>query len=144
MTTKQRTEYLTNLTEKQLFELLKEKRYNDLIDLNTQSDLTKIDWYSPLGNIWMEGKCRDIHYEGAFIQKDKYEALMKKENCWYINSTPKGIYYWDLKEMEEPMWMEKLMEESQQFKSRGKVWKTVAELRVQLANQLDHLLLPYN
>jgi len=91
----------------------------------------------------MEGKCREIHRNGLFIQKDKYTALMEKKRCWYVNSTPNGIYYFDLKIMEEPVWREQYMEQSQQFESKGRIQKWVAELPVSKAIQIDHLLIPH-
>jgi hypothetical protein len=46
--------------------------------------------------------------------------------------------------MEEPVWREQNMEQSQQFKSSGRVSKLVAELPVSKAIQIDHLLIPHN
>ena len=118
-------------------------RYTGLVDLNIENEKTLIDWYYPEDDIWMEGKCREIHRNGLFIQKDKYTALMEKERCWYVNSTPNGIFYFDLKMMEEPVWREQNMEQSQQFESRGRITKWVAELPVSKATQIDHLLIPH-
>lgn len=142
MTSKQRIEYLTNLTEQQLYAHMCE-RYNGLVDLNKENPMSPIDWYYPHEDIWIEGKCRNVHRNGMFIQKDKYEELMKKERCYYVNSTPEGIFLFNLKEMEEPVWREQNMEQSQQFKSIGRVPKLVAELPVSKAYQIDHLLIPH-
>lgn len=143
MTTKKRKEYLTNLTEEQLYAHMC-ARYTGLVDLNKENKMSPIDWYYPEEDIWMEGKCRNIHRNGMFIQFDKYQELIKKEKCYYVNSTPEGIFLFNLKEMEEPVWREQNMEQSQQFKSSGRVPKLVAELPVSKAIQIDHLLIPHN
>jgi hypothetical protein len=143
MTNKKRLEFLTNLTEHQLFQLMR-TRYTGLIDLNQKDEKSLIDWYDVNEDIWMEAKCRNEHYNGMLIQKDKYDVLMKKENCYYVNSTPKGIFVFNLKEMEEPVWREQNMEQSQFFKSNGRISKWVAELPIAKAIQIDHLLIPYD
>ena len=131
---------LEQLTEEKLFQLMA-SRYTGLIDLNVENKQSPIDWYWPEGNIYMEGKCRKEHRLTLFIQKDKWDALRGKEKGWYVNSTPKGIYVWNVKEIEEPIWFKRSMQNSQEFENQSIVKKLVGELRVDKAIQIDHLLL---
>ena len=133
--------YLTQLDESQLF-LLISKRYPDIVDLNINNSTSILDWYVPSTNTYFEAKCRKEHRLTQFIQKDKWDALKAKDNSYYINSTPKGIYMWNIQEIEEPVWLERAMRKSQQFAGQGQVvMKLVGELRIDKALQIDHLLL---
>jgi hypothetical protein len=136
-----REKYLSNMNEEELFRLMS-TRYTGLVDLNEKDLHSLIDWHYPLRDIWMEAKCRDIAYNTLFIQKDKYDVLMEKENCWYVNSTPSGIYYFDLKDMEEPVWREQSMLKSTYYNngSTDVIKKLVGDLPTAKAVQIDHLL----
>lgn len=136
-----REKYLSNMNEEELFRLMS-KRYIGLVDLNEKDPHSLIDWHYPESDIWMEAKCRDTAYNTLFIQKDKYDVLMEKENCWYVNSTPIGIYYFDLKDMEEPVWREQSMLKSTYYNngSTDVIKKLVGDLPTSKAVQIDHLL----
>ena len=143
MTRKERIDYLTNLTEKQLFELMS-TRYTGLIDLTIDNPTSLIDWYLPSSNTYMEAKCRKKHYETIIIQKDKWDVLIQKESSWYVDSTPNGIWYFDIHKIEEPNWREKYLPQSQQFYSQGDIIKIIGEIPINTGEQLDHLLIPYS
>jgi hypothetical protein len=140
MTINQKEKFLSELTEDQLFKLMK-KRYSNLIDLNVKDKQSKIDWYDPDSNTWFEGKCRDVDLLSLFIKKDKWDVLKQKENAYYVNSTLSGIYMWNINEVQEPLWREQSMEQSQQFKSYGRIKKEVGDLYIKDAIQIDQLLL---
>jgi len=51
-----------------------------------------------------ELKCRHIHYDDLILEKDKYESLMQQAEAlgftpFYINSTPEGIYAFNLRKI---------------------------------------------
>jgi|GEM_PF-590510 len=134
--------FLQNLTEDKLFQLLK-KRYPDLINLNEEEEFSPIDWYIPSTNTYIEGKCRKEDYPTLFVEKHKWNVMKNVENCWYINSTPRGIYVYIINEIEEPLFRNRIMEKSQLYKGKGQyVHKEVGELLLnECSFQLDHLLL---
>jgi hypothetical protein len=137
-----REKYLSNMNEQELFKLMS-TRYTGLIDLNEEDPHSLIDWHYPESDIWMEAKCRDDHHNGfLFIQQDKYKVLMEKKNCWYVNSTPNGIYIFDLKDIEEPVWREQSMLKSTYYNngSTDVIKKLVGDLPTSKAIQIDHLL----
>ena len=133
--------YLANLTEQDLFSLF-QKRYADIIDLNVDNEFAPLDWYIPSLDTYIEAKCRKKDYPTIFVEKDKWDQMKQVERCWYVNSTPRGIYAFVLQEIEEPLFRERLMEKSQQFNGQGEyILKTVGELVLRDCKmQLDHLL----
>jgi hypothetical protein len=58
---------------------------------------------------YIELKCRRTHYETLIIEKKKWDYLADIRartgaKTLYINSTPKGIYQFDLGAVIEPQW----------------------------------------
>ena len=95
----------TALTEQELFNYIKERYLEDLV----KSDHTYeyLDATSHGYRLSIELKCRHTHYDELILEKDKYESLLQQANAlgftpFYINSTPKGIYEWDLGALEAP------------------------------------------
>ena len=87
------------LTEEGLFSYLKMRYLQDLkmsADTYEQHDCT-----SAYSKLLLELKCRTTHYDELLLEADKYEALMTQATelgyaPWYVNSTPKGIYDFNL------------------------------------------------
>ena len=57
----------------------------------------------------IELKCRNKHYDDLIIEKDKYDALIRRAKQYettpfYINSTPQGIYVFNLSKIDEHIW----------------------------------------
>ena len=102
-------------------------------------------WYElPFGRVdyILELKCRDTHYPEMLIEQVKYdwliaEAKKRKARPAYINSTPKGIFAWDLFRVKEPAWGDELMPATTQFEDTERIIKTVGFLPV-----ADAVLLP--
>jgi hypothetical protein len=91
-------DYLTNLEEEELFQLFKKtKRFSSIV-YRSDDDKDVIDWYVPKLDLYMEGKCRDDAYTNLLMERPKYNNLMKQKNCWYVCSTPDGIFAFDLQE----------------------------------------------
>ena len=86
-------------TEEGLYHYLK-VRY--LQDLKMSSDTYEAhDCKSEYGKLLIELKCRTTHYDELLLEADKYEALIAGAKAlgyapWYVNSTPQGIYAFNL------------------------------------------------
>ena len=78
------------MRELDLFNIL---RATYVIDLKESDDqFSRFDCYSLKYKMDIELKCRNKHYDELLIEKDKYDALMKRSEKFgttpmYINST---------------------------------------------------------
>lgn len=87
------------LTEEGLFSYIKMRYFQDL---EMSSDTYEPhDCTSAYGKLLLELKCRSTHYDELLLEADKYEALITQAKelgyaPWYVNSTPKGIYAFNL------------------------------------------------
>jgi len=124
------------MNEQILFNLIK----TVIPDLQTTDQYSYRDGYSPKYNLTVELKCRHKHYETLLIEKMKWDKLVKHNRVRYINSTPIGIFSFDLKEIPEPTWMVWDMPETTEFNTSQKVAKLVGFLFIQQAQDLSHLL----
>ena len=90
------------MTEKSLFDYIKGKYVEDL---EMSGDAFEyIDATSQTYRMKVELKCRHTHYDELILEKDKYESLMQQANKlgftpFYINSTPQGIYAFNLRKI---------------------------------------------
>ncbi|CAB5224170.1 hypothetical protein UFOVP394_31 [uncultured Caudovirales phage] len=83
----------------------------------------------------LELKCRETHYPEMLIEQAKYdwliaEARKRKARPAYINSTPKGIFAWDLYRVQEPAWGEELMPATTHFEDTERIVKMVGFLPI--------------
>lgn len=91
----------------------------------------------------IELKCRNKHYDELLIEKDKYDALIKRSKEFgttpmYINSTPNGIFVFNLGKVPEPQWEDKGgLPTTSHFSDRRKIVKTVGFLPTYLANKIN-------
>ena len=74
------------------------------------------------------------HYDSLIIEKTKYEAILRKslDNLdvpIYINSTPKGVYRFNLFNV-ELVWVTKYLKKTTTFSNNKKVPKEIAYLPV--------------
>ena len=90
------------MTEKTLFDYIKGKYVEDL---EMSGDAFEyIDATSQTYRMKVELKCRHTHYDELILEKDKYESLMQQADKlgftpFYINSTPQGIYAFNLRKI---------------------------------------------
>ena len=124
------------MTEQILFNILKTK----IPDLQKTDQFSYRDAYSPKFKMTFELKCRQKHYDTLLIEKIKWDKLIKHNPVRYINSTPIGIFSFDLQSIPEPMWMEWEMPKTTEFDITQKVPKLVGFLFIQQAQDLSHLL----
>ena len=113
---------LIYLREVELFEALKSV-YPDLTPLsaNDRADGITHDAY-------IEMKCRRTHYPTLLIEKKKWDYLADIRartgaRTLYINSTPQGVYQFDLGAINEPEWQLKALPDKTDFANSGKVEK---------------------
>jgi len=91
-----------SMTEQSLFDYIKGKY---LEDLEKSGDAFEyIDATSNGYRLKIELKCRHTHYDELILEKDKYESLMQQADKlgftpFYINSTPQGIYAFNLRKI---------------------------------------------
>ena len=87
------------MNEAQLIKYLKESHYPDLI--KAKNKYSRWDCIDNTNKLIIELKCRRRHYDTLLIEKKKYDAILNRANelgytPLYINSTPKGVFSWDL------------------------------------------------
>ena len=90
------------MTEQGLFDYIKATYLEDLV--KSEHEYEYIDATSNGYRLTFELKCRNTHYDELILEKDKYEALMDRADDlgftpFYINSTPNGIYAFNLRKI---------------------------------------------
>ncbi len=113
---------LIYLREVELFEAVKSV-YPDLTPLSATDRADGITHDS-----YIEMKCRRTHYPTLLIEKKKWDYLADIRartgaRTLYINSTPQGVYQFDLGAINEPEWQLKALPDKTDFANSGKVEK---------------------
>ena len=121
-----KTEYLTKLKESDLFDLLKKL----IPDLEKTDQFNAVDAFSLNRQKFYEFKCRRTDYVDLLIEKIKFDSLKTKGKVYYINSTPRGIYSFNILKIQEPIWLVKLMPKTTDFERNDKVDKVVGYLNI--------------
>ncbi len=119
-------------SEQTLFEWLKDKVYYDL--LTSKNQMSRWDCYSPYYKHRIELKCRRTHYDTLLLEKKKYDAMIAETSKhldipMYINSTPQGVYAFNLGEL-VPVWEEKMLRETTDFGRYYQISKQVMFINV--------------
>jgi hypothetical protein len=127
------------LKEQELFDKLKETLYPDLEKSPGVYDA--FDCISAKAGHYIELKCRYTHYNTLLIEEMKYKKLITQSAerdllPFYINSTPQGIYSFDLMDIPEPVWVTHRMPATSEFSNRYKVDKLVGYLDISEAVKL--------
>jgi len=113
-------------------------------DLEKTSQFSYRDAYSKRFNLTIELKCRRTHYQDILIEKYKWDNLIRYKNIRYVNSTPKGVFSFDLKELPEPDWQDHKMPKQTDFQDRNFVFKKVGYLPIEDAKDITFLLFNQN
>ena len=113
------------MNENDLFNYIRDCLYPDLVKARNQ--MSRWDCYSPMFRHRIELKCRRTHYDTLLLEKKKYDAMImeaiKNDDIpMYINSTPKGVYSFDLLEI-EPEWEIKHLSVTTEFASNATIDK---------------------
>ena len=122
-----------------LFDFLKMNLYPDLERAPGIYDA--FDCISAKAAHFIELKCRQTHYSTLLIEQMKYQKLISQAYHrdllpFYINSTPLGIYSFDLTDMPEPEWVTHRMPATSEFANKSKVNKLVGYLAIEEAVKL--------
>ena len=119
--------------EEDLFKYLKLTVYPDLV--KARGKLSRWDCYSVDKAHRIELKCRKTHYDTLLIEKKKFDAMIKVcdkylDIPYYICSTPKGIYSFNLYEVYPEWEVNYKNPATTQFNNRSKIAKEVAYLNI--------------
>ena len=129
---------MKNWREQDLFDFLKQNYLSDLVKAKNQ--MSRWDCYSPKYKMRIELKCRRTHYPTLLIERKKYDAMIAesaKHNDIpsYINSTPKGIYFFDLSKV-NPQWEVNSRNPSTTYWGGERIEKEVAYLDISQAKEI--------
>jgi hypothetical protein len=127
------------MKEAELFDYLKGDLYPDLE--KSVGIFDAFDCISAQAGHYIELKCRHTHYPTLLIEEMKYRKLITQAAerdliPFYINSTPLGVFSFDLMDVAEPIWEVKYLPATTQFGRGGKVDKLVGYLPIEEAVQL--------
>ncbi len=119
--------------EADLFAWLTDYKYLDLV--KSKNQMSRWDCYSPTFKHRIELKCRKVHYETLLLEKKKYDAMMLESNKHldtpiYINSTPNGIWMFNLLFIKRVWEVNYLNPATTQFLNRSRVPKEVTYLNI--------------
>ena len=124
------------MNEQILFNLIK----SVIPDLKKTDQFSYRDGYSPKYDLTIELKCRYKHYNTLLIEKIKWDKLIKCNKVYYINSTPIGIFLFDLHKVKEPEFYSREMPHTTEFEDTQKIPKLVGMLFIEDAEDISHLL----
>jgi hypothetical protein len=127
------------LNEELLFTFLRDNLYPDLV--KSEGIFDAYDCVSKQAGHYIELKCRATHYDTLLIEEMKYRKLITQAAerdlvPFYINSTPAGIFSFDLLDLAEPVWFNHQMPATTEFDRVDKVEKLVGYLPIEEAVQL--------
>ena len=127
------------MNEEVLFYFLREGFYPDLEKAPGIYDA--FDCISIRAGHYIELKCRYTHYPTLLIEEMKYRKLITQAAerdliPYYINSTPQGVFSFDLMDVPEPVWFNHQMPATTEFDRVDKVEKLVGYLPIEEAVQL--------
>ena len=127
------------MKELDLFNYLKSSLYPDLT--KSEGIYDSFDCISEQAGHYIELKCRYTHYDTLLIEEMKYRKLITQAAerdliPFYINSTPKGVFSFDLMDVPEPEWSVGWMPATTEFARNHKMEKLVGYLALEEAVQL--------
>ena len=127
------------MKEQDLFDYLKSSLYPDLEKAPGIYDA--FDCISTVAGHYIELKCRYTHYDTLLIEEMKYRKLITQAAerdliPFYINSTPKGVFSFDLMDVPEPEWVSHWMPATTEFSRSQKISKLVGYLAIDEAVEL--------
>ena len=128
------------INEETLFLRLKEVLIPDLE--RAVDEFSSFDCTSKILNAHIELKCRHTHYSSLLIEKSKYDRLMEIANTnlmapLYINSTPEGVWAFNLLKFDNITWTEQdNLPATTEFDNKEKVTKAVGFLPIEDGDRL--------
>ena len=128
------------MNEQMLFQYLKDNYLPDLVLAN--NPMSRWDCYSIKYKVRIELKCRRAHYDTLLLERKKHQAMLQaiegsNYRALYINSTPKGIYSFDLSKI-NPNWItNRLNPATTDFINNHKVVKEVAYINIKDGKEIQ-------
>lgn len=127
------------MQESELFDLLKNGFIPDL--QKSEDQFSRWDCVSHKFRYRIELKCRKTHYDTLMLERDKYFALILSyvETGYkplYINSTPKGVYVFDLSDLNPEWTIDTRMPKTTDFDNNNRVEKTYTLLEIKYAKKI--------
>lgn len=131
------------LQEKDLFELIKKHILPDLEE--SEERISKYDCFSLEKMLDIELKCRRTHYDDLLIEKMKFDGLILRSEKYntkpiYINSTPEGVWSFQISVLPEPTWKSRRMPATTDFSNNNMIIKQVGYYNVSLGKDITTLL----
>lgn len=128
------------MQENELFDLLKNGFISDL--QKSEDQFSRWDCVSHKFQYRIELKCRKTHYDSLMLERDKYFALILSYietgyKPFYINLTPKGVYVFDLSELNPEWTTDTRMPKTTDFDNNNRVEKTYTLLKIKNAKKID-------
>lgn len=119
--------------EADLFDWLVGNVYPDLV--KSKNQMSRWDCYSPGKGHRIELKCRKTHYDTLLLEKKKYDAMLAETSKhidipMYINSTPSGIWSFNLLFIRKDWEVNYRNPATTQFSNTSKVAKEVTYLNI--------------
>ena len=126
---RRRGRHLIYFREVELFEALKA----EFPDLTPLAATDRADGIT--SDAYIELKCRRTHYPTLMIERKKWDYLAEIRartgaRTLYINSTPKGIYEFDLGAINEPEWLLQNLPSKTDFQGSQQISKWVGYLNL--------------
>jgi hypothetical protein len=127
------------MSELELFTFLREQHLPDL--QRSVDPFARFDCSSQSARLHIELKCRRSHYDTLLIEKKKFDNLIARSQqlqfspC-YINSTPQGIYAFNLLATNIE-WQSELMPATTDFQNVATIEKVVGFLPISSAIHLS-------
>jgi hypothetical protein len=113
--------------------------YPDLV--KSKNQMSRWDCYSPTAGHRIELKCRKRHYPTLLLEKKKYDAMI--EECEkhldipiYINSTPEGVFSFNLHKIHPTFEINNKNPATTQFYNTQRIEKEVTYLEINQALKL--------
>lgn len=121
------------MSELELFAWLKWSYFKDLE--KSEDQFASFDCLSTSKRIYLELKCRKTHYDDLLIEKSKYQRLIEKAwefdyNAWYVNSTPLGVWAFNLNTVSGFDWVSKALPATTEFSKTESIEKIVGYLNI--------------
>jgi len=120
--------------------------FPDIYKIEVVPPYDRIDFHVPSFNLYIEHKKRTgMFFEGMTLDKPKYNDLMKEENPYFLNSTPIGIFVWNLRLLGELEWVitDKSPKGNRGYKRNYTETNPITYLSYEKCNDLTYLLLQY-
>ena len=106
-----------------------------------KSRYSRHDCISKEKELFIELKCRRKHYNTLLIEKKKYDSILNKaiqnnSQAIYVNSTPEGIWYFNLKEITLNWETNYLNPKTTDFTNNNRVPKEVSYIPLEFGKKL--------